>query len=123
MAKDSWKWWAGLAGVATLVGAIALWPKKKLAAQSTSVDFEAGGSRPVTMRVGDQLTVNLPPGHTYNMAPFVGAETVVGVRRTPANASTGYSSFTMTAVAPGNAQAVIDTGGDTQPMTLQFGVA
>lgn len=89
----------------------------------TSVDFEAGANRPVTMRVGDALTVNLPPGRTYHVDDFAGAGIIVDFVNNPGNASTGYNSFTVIGKVPGTVRIVTDTRGATSPMTLTIGVA
>jgi hypothetical protein len=120
-------WAVGLtAGAATVIGLAAYFTSKKAAAavaQQQMVEFAPGVSNSFTLAVGSTLVVALPPIHAYHTDSFTGVDTIVGLNVGSADASTGYSYLTLKALQPGKVTVIVDTKGETDPMTIYIQVA
>lgn len=113
-------WGVGLAaGAVTVIGLVAYFTSRKAAAaQQQMVEFAPGASDSFTLSVGSMLIVALPPSHAYHTDNFAGVDTIVGLEVGSPDASTGYGYVTLKALAPGKVTVVVDTKGETDPMTL-----
>lgn len=133
-------WGVGLAaGAVTVIGLVAYFTSKPAAAAAKTpqsapltgghMEFVPGAIRDYKLQVGGTITVDLPPGRSYDYSGGLVSSAdapirAVEVTRGAMNASTGYSYFALrAAIATGYKSAVVITADDATQMTFNIEVA